>query len=146
MLPKSLLAHLFLFITTLIAFSCIEDHPVPPDNTERDLLLFRNWNMLSEENGIDTLANVIKSTLLFSADGTFTTNAFPGGIQQPPYILKRYWKWHPTISNRLLYWHLGREVDEKNNYIDIRLLTEETLKISYHNYYGELKFSFVPEN
>jgi hypothetical protein len=140
---KSLLFPLFALLL-LFAISCINDHVIPPDNEEKSKLLLKSWSMLNSEDGADSLAlGLDKSILLFSSDGSYKTTAFITG--GGTIVTNRNWKWHPTKPNRILYWYPGQAVDENQNYIDIRELTESSLKITNSSSYGPGDYSFVPE-
>ncbi|WP_298938839.1 hypothetical protein [uncultured Dysgonomonas sp.] len=125
----------------LTTFSCIKDHVIPPDNSQTERLLFRSWEMVAEENGIDSLKNVKRSFVTFSSDGTWSSSV--GSYAPIGSGDDRYWKWHPTVPNRLLWWYLGHETNE-NNYIDLRVVTEDSLKIIHSNVYFKGKYTFVP--
>jgi hypothetical protein len=141
MIFKKLLLPFFLLALCLTTFSCIKDHVIPPDNSQTERLLFRSWEMVAEENGIDSLKNVKRSFVTFSPDGTWSSSI--GSYAPIGSGDDRYWKWHPTVPNRLLWWYLGHETDE-NNYIDLRVVTEDSLKITHSNVYFKGKYNFVP--
>lgn len=143
MIFKKLLVPFFLLALCLITFSCVKDHVIPPDNSQTERLLFRAWEMVAEENGIDSLKNVNRSFVTFSSNGTWSSSA--GSYAPIGAGDDRYWKWHPTIPNRLLWWYLGHETNE-NNYIDLRVITEDSLKITHSNVYFKGKYNFVPYN
>jgi hypothetical protein len=142
MLRKNLLAPFVLLILCVTAFSCVTDHIIPPDNTQTERLLFQTWEMVGEEDGIDSLANVKYSFVTFSSNGTWSTSSLSSTPEQG-YISSKFWKWHPIVPNRLLWWYLGHETDE-NNYIDFRIVKADSLKITHSDVYFKGRYNFVP--
>jgi hypothetical protein len=98
--------------------------------------------MVNEEDGIDSLANVNYSFVTFSSNGTWSTSSLSSTPGQG-YTENKYWKWHPSVPNRLLWWYLGHKTDE-NNYIDFQIVTEDSLKITHSNVYFKGRYNFVP--
>ncbi|CAG5003312.1 hypothetical protein DYBT9275_03125 [Dyadobacter sp. CECT 9275] len=116
------------------------------DTTEQTALLCRNWNMLSEEAGIDSVRNVGKSTVQFYQTGIYVIKSGAGTTAGSSYGgLVMHWKWHPEIANRIIYWYTADRIDPSKYYYDIHELTESSLKITESNYFGLFKFNFEPE-
>jgi len=110
--------------------------------SERTEMLSRKWKMLNIENGVDTLALVDSSFVTFIKSGTYLTEAFVGPKNNGPLVTTLNWRWHSTLSDRIVYWRAGTEIDEDKNYIIIRELSDDTLKITESNFWGLSRYTF----
>jgi len=114
------------------------------DDSAKTQLLSRGWEMTDQEDGKDTVANVGRSFITFSSSGTYKIEVHSEGGTR--HVTGNYnWKWHSTISNRIVYWHDRGEIDEDNRYMIIRELTPTSLKTTESNFWGLRNYVFIPE-
>ena len=101
--------------------------------------------MTNEEYAVDSLPYVNGySFVKFSPDGSWTV-AIYDSIPDYSKGLRKYWKWHPVIPRRMLWCHLGQSTAE-TNYLDIRVVSKDSLKITHYNVDGSAKLNFIPYN
>ena len=95
---------------------------------EQTRLLSRNWNMTPEKNGKDSLrANIKKSTVLFTRNGTYLVQAF-GESNKNPVTSLYNWQWHSKDPNKFVIWKEWDKMNEDRN-STIQKLSETTLWI-----------------
>lgn len=116
------------------------------NSDDKTALLCRKWLMTNQEDGKDTLGGFVdRSLLTFSNSGTYLIEAYTNGNQAPA-VISWNWKWHSTLSDRIVYWREGNEIEEDKKYIIIRELTQDTLKITESNVYGLRNYVFTVVN
>jgi len=122
-------------------------------------LLGRKWYLTHEEDGNQLLnqeaeiyneaGNVTGTFMLdslnflMSPSGTYVVQMFEKGELKMAKMAN--WRWHPTKTDRFVYWWYDEPVDEEEDVIIIRELTQDVFKAAeYDDDMTELKWLLRP--
>lgn len=113
-------------------------------NDDKTNLLCRKWKMLPVENGKDSLGPFVDSSFVtFYNDGSYITECYTNGRIRP-LKFNYFWAWHPTLTDRFVYWANNRERDDNKYYTIAREVTTDELKFSESRLTGLFSYTFQP--
>lgn len=97
------------------------------------LLCAHAWYVTDEEDGKDLVSGTVdRVTVLYSLSGTYLVQFFKSGKLVEAKVAN--WKWHSTDPNKFVYWWDDELPNENTDYVLLRELTNNIMKIKEELY------------